>query len=161
MTWLGARGRLLRYGARLVLGLFLSTVVLLTYIFFVTLIDGWGSRFGNGLGGGIAILVWAGVPALTVGRRFAMREARAMGGAEAVWVALPATMTLSVFIIGAGLGMRSDRPEIRLSDTQFWALHLTYIAVAMLFFAVVMWGRARIEVKGLRSGKDQDTPPPL
>ncbi|UWQ96301.1 hypothetical protein K3728_03400 [Rhodobacteraceae bacterium M385] len=161
MTRQGARGLHVRYGARHVLGLFLSTVVLIIYMFLVTLADGWGSRFGNGLGGAVSILVWASVPTLAIGRRFALREARAMGWRDAVWIALPATAILSVFIIWAGLGMRSERPEDRLSDAQFWALHLTYIAVAFAFFAVVMWGRARIGAKGLRSAEDQDTPPPL
>lgn len=161
MTRQGAGALHVRYGARHVLGLFLATVVLLSYIFLVTLVDGWGSRFGNGIGGGVAILVWASVPTLAVGRRFGLHEVRAMGWRDALWIALPATAVLSVFILWAGLGMRSYRPEIRLSDTQFWALHLTYIAVTHSFFAIVMWGRARIGAKGLRSGKDQDTPPPL
>ncbi|WP_341863668.1 hypothetical protein [Gymnodinialimonas sp. 57CJ19] len=161
MTRQEAGGLRARYSARHVGGLVLSTVVLLIYLFLVTLADGWASRLGNGPGGAVSLLVWASLPTLAIGRRFALREARAMGWRDAVWIALPATAILSVFIILAGLGMRSYRPEIRLSDTQFWALHLTYIAVTHAFFVVVMWGRAQIGAKGLRSAEDQDTPPPL
>lgn len=153
------RPKLLSYGLRHVLGLVLSTLVLTVYLFMVTLIDGWGSRFGNGFVGGVAMLVWASVPTLAVGRRFAARERRGLTFREASAIVLPATVILAVFIIWAGLGMRSERPEIRLSDLHFWLLHLSYIVVAFAFFAGVLWGRTRLQAQGLSRGADQDTPP--
>ncbi|MBY4894781.1 hypothetical protein KUL25_18650 [Rhodobacteraceae bacterium N5(2021)] len=142
--------QLWRYGLRHVLGLFLSTVLLVIYLFLVTIADGWGSRFGNGFGGGVALLVWAIVPTVAVGRLFARREARMMGWGEALRIAFPASVLLSVFIIWTGLGMRSDRPELRLSDGQFWLLHVGYIVVAFGFFTGALWLRARLEARRLR-----------
>lgn len=137
--------RLWRYGMRHLLGLFASTLVLVMYLFFVTLIDGWGSDFGNGLGGGLAILIWASIPTLAVGRRFAVIQGRAFTLAQAARVALPATVLLSGFIIWAGLGMRSERLDVRLSDLGFAALHGGYILVAFGFFTGVLWGRSRLQ----------------
>lgn len=149
-----------RYALRHVLLLMASTLVLLIYLFFVTLIDGWGSRFGNGLGGGIALLVWLLVPSLTVGRRFGLREGRKMAFMQAVRIALPAAAIIGGIGIWIGAGMRSSDPALRLSEMQFWALHVGYGMFVLAVFCATFMLRSWAASRGLSRGVDHDTPPP-
>jgi hypothetical protein len=149
------------YGFRHVMWLVASTIGLVVYLFFVTLIDGWGSRFGNGLGGGVALFVWLLVPTLGVGRRFRMVEARGMRLTQALWVALPAATIIGGGGIYVGYGMRSHDPAVRLSDLQFWALHLGYGIFVLILFMAILWLRSHAARPVLSREQDQDTPPSL